>query len=175
MMKSIERFEPILGRPARARLALALATLLLAWGGVAAAQVSIPGLPAAPKPAAPAKDDKDKPAAAPTRDNPEATVATTSGPIDVDKPVDDAGVEQTLTELLPQLPGVRTAGVRVKRGVVHLWGHVENNDVRDDVTAFTRRVEGVRLVLNRMKTDAQVLTGRELAWNVLAGFWTTIR
>src|SRR3954447_23738339 len=172
-----KRHESIPGRPARARLALILALAIpwLAWGGVADAQVSIPGLPAAPKPAVPAKDDKDKPAAAPTKDNPEATVATTSGPIEVDKPVDDAGVEQTLTELLPQLPGVRTAGVRVKRGVVHLWGHVENNDVRDDVTAFTRRVEGVRLVLNRMKTDAQVLTGRELAWNVLAGFWTTIR
>src|SRR6185312_4312594 len=50
---------------------------------------------------------------APTKDNPEATVATTSGPIIVDKPVDDEAVQENLGALLPQLPGVRSVEVSV--------------------------------------------------------------
>ena len=58
--------------------------------------------------------------------------------------------------------------------MVTLEGQVENDDIRDDVTEFTRRVEGVRLVLNRLKTDAQVLTAQQLALNVLKEFWGEI-
>ncbi len=115
------------------------------------------------------EQDKNKPAAAPTKDNPEATVATASGPIRIDRPVDDTAVQRTLNHLLPQYPGVRSADVTVSDGVVTLEGQIQNDDIRDEVTQFTRRVEGVRLVLNRMKTDEQVLTASQLAWNVLLG------
>jgi small-conductance mechanosensitive channel len=133
------------------------------------AQAQIPGLPGLTKPPAPAKGEssKDKPSAAPTKDNPEATVATTSGPISVEKPVDDAAVKKTLEELLPRFPNVRRVKISVSHGYVTLDGHVKDEDVRDDVTDFTRRLEGVRIVLNLMKTDAQVLTASELAANVL--------
>ena len=178
-MRVNERFERTTRVVGHGRLTLMVIALFLGlfWGcgSPVGAQVQIPGLPGATKPVATAKDeDKDKPAAAPTRDNPEATVATTSGPIDVDKPVDDAGVQQTLSALLPQLPGVRSAQVQVRSGVVTLEGQIENNEVRVGVTEFTRRVEGVRLVVNRMKTDAQVLTARQLAANVLVNFWGEI-
>jgi small conductance mechanosensitive channel len=133
-----------------------------------AARAQIPGLPGLTKPSTPAKaDTKNKPTAAPTRDNPEATVATTSGPIDVEKPVDDRAVQRTLEDLLPRYPGVRRVKVTVSDGYVTLEGHVEDEDRRDDVTDFAKRVEGVRIVLNLMKTDAQVLTAQELAMNVL--------
>ena len=133
------------------------------------AQAQIPGLPGLTKSSAPAKaETTDKPTAAPTKDNPEATVATTSGPISIEKPVDDAAVKRkTLEELLPLFPNVRRVKVSVSNGYVTLDGHVKDEDVRDDVTDFTRRLEGVRIVLNLMKTDAQVLTAAELAANVL--------
>ena len=80
------------------------------------AQAQIPGLPVMPKPpSAPASaksDAQEKPVAAPTTDNAQATVATTSGPIDVEKPVDDAAVQATLSDLLPNYPGVRSASVK---------------------------------------------------------------
>ena len=57
--------------------------------------------------------------------------------------------------------------VEVHEGAVKLDGQVDDDDTLDDVTAFAQKVEGVRLVLNRMKTDAEVLTGREMAVKVL--------
>jgi small-conductance mechanosensitive channel len=168
------RYERATRRVDPGRL-LALA-MWLAWGGMAVAparaQVPIPGLPGAPKPDAPPK--KDKPIPAPTKDNPQATVAVTSGPIDVDKPVDDKAIQRTLGELLPMIPEVRSARVQVKDGVVILEGQVQDDNAQDDVTAFTGKVKGVRIVVNRMKTDAQVLTARQLAHNVLVEFWGQI-
>lgn len=145
---------------------LTLAALLL-FVRIDGVRAQIPGLPAAPKPAAGASATKEEgPTAAPTKDNPEATVATAPGPISVEKTV-DYPVQETLLALLPKYPGVRTVEVEVNNGVVTLEGQVEDDGVRENVTLFTRRVEGVRLVLNRMKTDAQVLTASQLAGKVL--------
>jgi small conductance mechanosensitive channel len=139
-------------------------TLMLAWTSTAAAQ--LPNLPGATKPApAPKADPSKKPV--PAKDTPGAIFSTTSGPIAVDKKVDDSAIQKTLKELLDQFPGVYKVDVHVKDGAVTLNGHVDDDDSLDDVTAFSEKVEGVRLVLNRMKTDAEVLTGREMATKVL--------
>ena len=86
--------------------------------------------------------------------------------------MDDPAIEKTLTELLGQFPGVysETLEVHAKDGAVTLSGHVDDEDTLDDVTAFAEKVEGVRLVLNRMKTDAEILTGREMAAKVLGQY-----
>ena len=42
--------------------------------------------------------------------------------------------------------------------MVTLTGHVADNEVRDRLREFVRRVQGVNLVLNQTKTDVQVLT-----------------
>ena len=58
----------------------------------------IPGMPAAPK-AAPAPDkSKSDAVAAPTKDNPDATVAETTGPISVDNTVSDRDVAAQVGE-----------------------------------------------------------------------------
>ncbi len=119
----------------------------------------IPGLPSTSTP----KDETKKsvpggPMAAPTRDNPEATVATATGTIKTDKHIDDAGVEGTLEALLPKFPGVRNVDATVSKGIVELEGQVENAEIRDQMTHVAMQVEGVRMVINRLKTDAQVFT-----------------
>ena len=48
--------------------------------------------------------------------------------------------------------------MEVEDGVVTLTGLVEDDDVRERVRVFVLRVQGVNLVINQMKTDAQVLT-----------------
>jgi small-conductance mechanosensitive channel len=143
------------------RIILAAMALTLAAD---AARAQLPGLPGVPKAAAePAKVEKK----APTKDNPQATVATASGPIAVEKKVGDDEIKTTLQELLPKFPGVRTVAVLVRNGIVTLDGHLDDDDTLDDVTQFTTRVEGVRLVLNRMKTDEEVMTARQLAAKML--------
>ena len=111
----------------------------------------------------------DKPA--PTK----AAVATASGPIAVDKTIDDSTLRATLAELLPQYPGVRRVEVHVRDGVVKLEGQVDDDDTRDDLTDFTRRVEGVRLVLNRTLTDEEAMTGTQLAVHDVKDIWTTVQ
>ncbi len=134
------------------------------WG-----QIQIPGLPPLGKAAnAPAKADAN------ATDVPHATVAAPSGPITVEKSVDDEALRGTLVQLLPQYPHVRHVDVRVRNGVVTLEGQAEDDDTCDEITAFTRKVEGVRLVLNRMKTDAQVMSAYQLAGKVLKEIGTTI-
>jgi small conductance mechanosensitive channel len=152
-------------------LALALA---LAWSSTAAAQ--LPSLPGMPKPADTSKGDPSK-KPVPAKDTPGAVFATTSGPIAVDKKVDDSAIEKTLLELIRQFPGVYPSevGVRVKDGAVSLTGHVDDEETLDDVTAFSEKVEGVRLVLNRMKTDAEVLTGRQMAAKVLGQYLRVVQ
>lgn len=162
----------------RGRLLAFVPTLVLALGLILssgqAARAQLPTLPGAP--GTPAANDSGKvdTASAPTKDNPEATVAATSGPISIDKPVEDKAVEKTLLDLLTQYPGVTSVDVQVKHGVVMLEGQVDNEDVRNNVTQFTRRIEGVRLILNRMKTDAQTMTAWQLAAKVLMTIWSTI-
>ncbi|RPI85405.1 MAG: BON domain-containing protein [Planctomycetaceae bacterium] len=101
--------------------------------------------------------------AAPTPDNPEATAAESVGTIPVESAITDDQVRNRLERLLPQYPGVRRIDIDVDDGVVTLTGHVESDAIRDRVRDFVRRVEGVVLVLNQTKTDAQVLSARELA------------
>jgi len=64
--------------------------------------------------------------------------------------------------------------VGVKDGAVALEGHIDDDDSLDDVTAFTQKVEGVRLVLNKMKTDAETMTGRQKAAKVLGEYRTVV-
>ncbi len=84
--------------------------------------------------------------------------------------MDDSAIQKTLNDLLDQFPGVYDVEVHVQDGAVTLDGHVDDDDTIDDVTAFSEKVEGVRLVLNRMKTDAEVLTGRQMAAKVLGQY-----
>src|SRR5208337_285524 len=111
---------------------------------------------------------------APTEDNPEATAAEATGPISVAETVSDDSVQRKLEKLLPKYPGVRKIGVEVEDGVVTLTGHVADNDVRDRLREFVRRVQGVNLVLNHTKTDVQVLTAREYALKQIRGYWDVI-
>jgi small conductance mechanosensitive channel len=137
------------------------------------ARGQIPGITGSQKESPGAKSEspaEEKPQAAPTRENPSATVATSSGPIAVREDVSDSAIQQTLETLLSKYPRVRQAKVTVDDGVVTLEGQVQDKDVHDDVTEFVRRVQGVRLVLNRMKPDAEVLTAPEFAMRVLEGF-----
>jgi small-conductance mechanosensitive channel len=143
--------------------ALALILFLSPAGGEARAQ--LPGVPAAPAPAA----KGDKPEAA------KGAVATASGPIEVARKVDDETLRATLQDLLNQYPGVRHVTVSVRDGVAKLEGRVDDDDTRDDLTDFTRRVEGVRLVLNRTLTDAEAMTGIQLAFKDLTDIWGMIQ
>ena len=157
-----------LGGLGRKWSAVVIGVLLIA-GGPAFGQ--IPGLPAAAKPTEePSKDPSAKPVKAPTKDSPQAEFATTSGTIQVNTKVDDNAVMTLLNDLMLQYPGVRNASVRVQDGVVTLDGQVADNDTRTNVTEFVKKVEGVRLVLNLMKTDDQVLTGRQIARKALDQF-----
>ena len=146
--------------------------LTLAWTPAAPAQ--IPGMPIPAKPATPPKGDPAQHPAA-TKDGSGAVFATTSGPIAVSKKVDDGAIKKTLADLLGQFPGVYHVDVEVNDGAVTLGGHVDDDDSLDAVTAFTEKVEGVRLVLNRMRTDAEVLSGRQMAAKVLGEYGLVLR
>ena len=127
----------------------------------------IPGLPAAP--AKPAATPKADPAAnpVPAKENPGAVFSATSEPIKVDEVVDDGGIEETLGDLLRQYPGVRAVTVNARQGFITLDGQASDEDTIEAVTRFAQKVEGVRLILNKMKTDAEVLSGPEMAGNLL--------
>ena len=143
-------------------------TLAIGLVWVSASLAQLPGIPSPAKPAPAPKADPSK-SPIPAKGSPGAVFATTSGPIAVDKKVDDSAIETTLTDLLRQFPGVYsdTVEVHAREGAVRLNGHVDDNDTLDDVTAFSEKVEGVRLVLNRMKTEDEFLSGRQKAMKVL--------
>ena len=51
--------------------------------------------------------------------------------------------------------------------MVSLHGRVDDDDSRGEITDVVRRVEGVRLVLNQMKTDEELMTAgssRPASW-----------
>jgi len=148
--------------------------LFLILAGNSPCFAQLPGLPSPAKPASPPKADPSK-KPVPAKDTPGAVFSTTSGPIAVNKKVDDPAIEKTLSELLVRFPGVYQVEVHAKDGVVTLEGHVDDDDTIDDVTAFSEKVEGVRLVLNGMKTDAEVLTGRQMAAKVLGQYLRVIQ
>jgi small conductance mechanosensitive channel len=111
---------------------------------------------------------------APTSDNPEATAAEASGPIEIVETVSDASVQAKLEKLLPKYPGVRYIQVEVEDGVVTLTGQVADTEVRDRLRDFVRRVQGVHLVLNQTKTDVQVFTAREFALKQVSEYWDIV-
>ena len=131
------------------------------------------GLPtSSPAPAKPTEPGKTL--AAPTKDNPEATITTVAGPIKVANPVDDEAVEATVESLLPKYPGVRSVDATVKHGIVTIDGQVESDEIRDQMNEVTKQIEGVRMVINRLETDAQVLTAKELVKKQLQELWHII-
>lgn len=141
---------------------------LLFWIVVPVAQAQPPVVP---KPASTgAVPAAEKTITAPTEDNPEATAAETSGPISVSETVSDESLRRKLEKLLPRYPGVRKIEVEVEEGVITLSGHVADQEVRDRLRDFVRRVQGVNLVLNRTKTDLQVLSAREFATKQLRAY-----
>jgi small conductance mechanosensitive channel len=144
-----------------------LCQFLLAGASVRAQVAGGPG--SAPSPA-----QAKSPPAGPVGEKPDATVATPAGPIAVEEPVRDATLREALQHLLPKYPGVRSIQVVIDHGVVTLEGQVENEDVLEGVTQFTRQVEGVRLVLNRMHTDAEVLTAWRFGAQLLERTWKVI-
>lgn len=125
-------------------------------------------LPSAVKPA---DASASKAITAPTADNPEATAAEAAGPIEVTNSVSDESVLRKLQKVLPKYPGVRRIEVDVDDGVVTLTGQVADTEVRDRLRDFVRRVQGVNLVLNQTKTDAQVFTAREYAIKQVGEYW----
>lgn len=127
----------------------------------ARAQSSIPGLPAAASPT-PAKGGEADKGEKGEKAGAKEKVVTVSGPIKVDNAVDDHAIEATLETLLPKFPGVRRVEATVNQGVVLLDGLVDDDDTRNEMTGVARQVEGVRMVVNRLATDAEVLTAPQL-------------
>jgi small conductance mechanosensitive channel len=151
----------------------AILSLLTLSGSTAAAQTpALPTLPAGTQ--GKSESPSAKVITAPTEDNPEATAAEATGPIQIAETVSDDSVRRKLERLLPRYPGVRRIGVEVDDGVVTLTGHVADTEVRDRLREFVRRVQGVNLVLNQTKTDVQVLTAREYALKQIRGYWEVI-
>jgi small conductance mechanosensitive channel len=139
-----------------ARKLILKATIMLVAGNSVMAQ--IPGLPLPAPPAA-------------GKESPKKGVASAEGPITVKERVSDRTIQKFLTKFLPKYPGVRHATVAVDEGVVNLDGLVDDNDSRDEVTDVVKRVEGVRVVMNQMKTDDEVMTAWQFATTEAGGFF----
>lgn len=158
--------------PAGRVLALSF-TFVLTLAVVAHGQIPA-GLPGGPP--APAADEQavEKDTAAPTADNPEATIAEAPGKIDVQKEVDEGRIQEFLEETLNQYPGVFEVHAQVKGSVVTLTGHVEEDAVRDRLREVALKVDGVVFVINKIKTDAQMLSAGELLMKRLRGYGSII-
>ena len=120
----------------------------------------IPGLPGISTPAKGAAKGKTSVAA---EEKTKAAVAASEGPITVHRKVSDQEIERFLSKFLPKYPGVRKIRVGVDDGVVTLQGGVDDDDSRDEISDVVKRVEGVRLVLNQLDTDDEVMTAWEFA------------
>ena len=131
------------------RVLTAGALIMLLAGTTAQAQ--IPGLPLPGPQPTPA-------AAVPAK----KSVVASEGPIKVKETIPDRAIQQFLAKFLPKYPGVRQVKVTVDDGVVSLEGQVDDDGSRDEITSVVTRVEGVRVVMNQMKTDEEVMT----AWQV---------
>lgn len=134
--------------------------------------IALAGAAQTPSTPIPVAGDGTKTSKSSAKEAPREKVATATGPITVKRAVDDQAIQSTLDHLLPRYPGVRSVRVTVDHGVVTLEGQVDQDETLDDITSFVERVEGVRLVLNRMKTDADVLTARQFALRELHGYWS---
>lgn len=150
------------------RIGAAALGVFLAGAGAVNAQ--IPGLPAAAKGPAPAS----KGGAA--RKEGGETVTAVSGPIKVEEnQVKDKRIELYLEGLLRQVPGVRKVNASVTQGVALIDGQVDDDDTRNQITGIAGKVEGLSLVINRLTTDAEVLTAPELLKEKVAGIWDLVR
>jgi small-conductance mechanosensitive channel len=129
---------------------------------------ALPGVPGLPPPAAKAAAKNEL--AAPTKDNPEATVAESAGTIDVNKRVDESRVKEFLEETLAKYPGVDEVHADVKGSVVTLTGHVDDEQVRDRIGQVALKVEGVVFVANQVKTDAQFLSAPQILFKRLGQY-----
>src|SRR4051794_33709741 len=123
------------------------------------ARGQLPGLPGV----SPQAGGGGNPATAPPQEKAKSAVAASPGPITVKKQVSDQAIHHFLERFLPRYPGVKSLEVAVDDGVVSLHGRVDDDDSRDEMTEVVKRVEGVRLVLNQMKTDEAMMTAWELA------------
>lgn len=77
--------------------------------------------------------------------------------------VSDQELSRFLGKFLPEHPGARDVRVHVENGVVTLRGRVADDDTRDELTEDVKRVDGVRLVLNHLKTDEEVMGAFDFA------------
>src|SRR5262249_18294844 len=102
----------------------------------------------------------EKPKAAPEKSK---AAAAAAGAIAVHQQVSDPSIQRFLARFLPKYPGVRSVTVGVDGGVVTLQGRVDDDDTQDELTDVVKRVEGVRLVLNQMNTDGELMTAWEFA------------
>ncbi len=102
---------------------------------------------------------------------PKKAVASAEGPITVKERVSDHTIQKFLTKFLPKYPGVRHVTVAVDEGVVNIDGRVDDNESRDEVTDVVKRVEGVRVVMNQMKTDEEVMTAWQFAAKEAGGLF----
>jgi small conductance mechanosensitive channel len=128
------------------------------WSAVCLAQL----------PAVVAQGIGSKPAAA-GKEAPKA--AATEGTITVHQEVPDATLAGFLQRFLPEYPGVRTVKVGVRDGVVTLSGRVDDDDSRNEVTEVVKKVQGVRVVMNQMNTDDEVMSAWEFAAGEFKGLW----
>jgi small-conductance mechanosensitive channel len=146
---------------------LGVALVLILIGRAASAQ-ALPGIPGLPAPAEKAASKAEL--AAPTKDNPEATVAESPGKIDVNKPVDETRVKEFLEGTLAKYPGVDEIHAEVNGSVVTLTGHVDDEQVRDRIGQVALKVEGVVFVANQVKTDAQFLSAPQILFKRLGQY-----
>ncbi len=121
---------------------------------------------------APAKSQGETPA----KKEAGETVTTVSGPIKVENDkTHDKEVELYLEGLLKQVPGVRSIDATVKKGVVFIDGQVDDDDTRQQITTIAGKVEGLNMVINRLSTDAEVLTAPELLLEKVRAIWDLLR
>lgn len=111
---------------------------------------------------------------APPQPEQDSELTTAPDTIAVQEQASDEDLQKLLTDLLLRYPGVITVSVTVRNGIVDLDGQVTNEDVKANVTQFVRRVEGTRLVLNRMRTEDEVLNAWQLLLKSLNGYWNVI-
>lgn len=134
------------GHPIAVIVCTVCAGLFIIFGGGNVVQAQIPGLPTS------------NPVAGASTEAPKKSVVTAEGPIKVKENMSDRTIQQFLAKFLPKYPGVISVDVAVDDGVVSLDGRVDDDDSRDEITGVVSRVEGVRVVMNRMKTDEDVMT-----------------
>jgi small conductance mechanosensitive channel len=94
-------------------------------------------------------------------EHPEAAVAQTSAPIDVEHRLDERKVKQFLETTLAKYPGVYEIHADVEGNVVTLTGVVEDEAVRIRLRDVALKVEGVVFVVNKVKTIDQVLSASD--------------